>query len=201
VNGAVWSLGVLAGGMSTRMGVDKASLLFAGTTLLEHVIARLAPPGVSVLVSTRSRDAFAPPGTMKIPDEAPGLGPLAGIGALLEAAPTPFLVVVPTDMPLVPKNCGEALLGARDAADAVVLSWNGRVEPFPALLSRDLAPVVRGLLDGGARRADSFHAHVRSRALPFEQVFPDVDPALAFLNVNTPADLRRAEEVSASERS
>lgn len=201
MNGAEWSLGVLAGGMSTRMGVDKASLLFAGTTLIEHVIARLAPPGVSVLVSTRSREAFAPPGAMKIPDEQPGLGPLAGIVALLAATPTSFLVLVPTDMPLVPRGCGEALLAAREDADAVVLSWKGRVEPFPALIARDVAPVVRGLFDAGARRADSFHAHVRCRTLLFEQVFPDHDPAVAFMNVNAPSDLRQAEEVLASERS
>jgi molybdopterin-guanine dinucleotide biosynthesis protein A len=84
-------------------------------------------------------------------------------------------------------------------ARAVALSWNGRVEPFPVFLSRDLAPLLADLLRAGSRRADSFHEAARCRAEPFARVFPEADPASAFLNVNTPADLARAEALLASE--
>ena len=75
----------------------------------------------------------------------------------------------------------------------------GRVEPFPALIARTLAPRVRELLDRGLRRADAFHAHARCRVLPFDAAFPGRDAHAAFFNVNTPDDLARAEALLASE--
>src|SRR5205823_10919946 len=138
----------------------------------------------------------------------PGLGPLAGIAALVAQAPAPWLLVMPVDLPLFPQACGEAMVGAvrqpdllaqvgdpaaAAGAPALALSWQGRVEPLPVLVSRDLAPLLNGLLQRGLRRADAFHEEARARLVRFEDVFPGVDPAVAFLNVNTPADLARAE--------
>lgn len=196
----LWSLGVLAGGASTRMGSDKASRPFRDTTLLDHAIARFAPAGMPVLVSTRAAGGLARAGTVPVFDAEPGLGPLAGIAALLARAPAPFLLIAPIDLPLLPPACGEAMAGAlHPDSQAVVLSWKGRVEPFPALVSRDLAPLLAGLLHRGLRRADAFHGPASARVVPFVDLFPGWDPEAAFLNVNTPEDLRRAELLIASE--
>jgi molybdopterin-guanine dinucleotide biosynthesis protein A len=199
VTAAEWSLGVLAGGQSTRMGSDKASRAFGGGTLLSHVARRFGPPGAAVTVSTRSPEVALPAGAARVLDAEPGLGPLAGIAALLARAPTPWLLVVPVDLPLLPPECGRVLASASDDCDAVVFSWKGRVEPFPALVSRRLAPLIADLLRRGLRRADSFHGEAPCRVLAFEDVFQGRDPAVAFLNVNTPEDLARAERLAASE--
>jgi molybdopterin-guanine dinucleotide biosynthesis protein A len=180
------------------MGRDKASLPFRGATLLEHVVARLSPPGAPVLVSTRGASAAVPPGATAVPDPEPGLGPLAGIAALLGAAPSEWVLVVPTDLPLLPPSCGDDLFAWSGSHDAVVVSSAGRVEPFPVLVRRALAPAVRDLLRAGERRADSFHAAGRTRVVGFDDVFPGVDPQVALLNVNLPADLARAEALLAS---
>jgi molybdopterin-guanine dinucleotide biosynthesis protein A len=194
-----WSLGVLAGGQSTRMGSDKAARAFAGGTLLSHAATRFSPGAATVLVSTRSPDDALPAGAVSVPDAEPGLGPLAGIAALLARAPEPWLLVVPVDLPLLPADCGRVLASASGGCDAVVFSWKGRVEPFPALVSRRLARLVADLLSRGLRRADSFHAEASCRVLAFEDAFPGRDAAVAFLNVNTPEDLARAERLVASE--
>jgi molybdopterin-guanine dinucleotide biosynthesis protein A len=199
MNVQAWSLGVLAGGQSSRMGADKASRPFAGGTLLTHAIARFARPGSPVLVSTRSAEVAVPEGAVAVPDAEAGLGPLAGLAALLARAPAPWLLVLPVDLPLFPAGCGAALSGAAADHDAVLLSWKGRVEPFPALVDRSLARGVKDLLRRGLRRADAFHDHARCRVIAFEELFPGSDPELAFLNVNTPEDLRRAEALLASE--
>jgi molybdopterin-guanine dinucleotide biosynthesis protein A len=196
---AEWSLGVLAGGQSLRMGSDKASRPFAGGTLLSHAVARFGVPGRPVLVSTRSPDVPIPAGAERILDPEPGLGPLAGIAALLGRAPAPWLLVVPIDLPLFPAGCGRVLAEAAHDCDAVVLTWKGRVEPFPVLLSRGIAPLVDDLLRAGLRRADAFHAQARCRVTAFEDAFCGSDGATAFLNVNSPDDLARAERLVASE--
>ena len=51
---------VLAGGLSTRMGRDKATLPFGGRTLLEHVLARLAPCVTETVVVTRAEQTLPP---------------------------------------------------------------------------------------------------------------------------------------------
>ena len=55
-----------------------------------------------------------------------------------------------------------------------------------------LAPIVAAL-DRGDRRAIAFHDAVRVGILPLERVRSFGDPALIFLNVNTPDDLAHAE--------
>lgn len=199
MTGVDWSLGILAGGQSTRMGSDKAERAFAGGTLLSHAARRFGPEGAAVTVSTRSPEVELPAGAVRALDAEPGLGPLAGIAALLAQAPTQWLLVVPVDLPLLPADCGRVLASASEGRDAVVFAWKGRVEPFPALVSRRLAPLVEDLLRRGLRRADSFHAEAACRVVAFEDAFPGRDPAAAFLNVNTPEDLARAERLVASE--
>jgi molybdenum cofactor guanylyltransferase len=194
-----WSLGVLAGGQGARMGGAKASRPFHGRTLLEHAIARYAPDRTSALVSTRDAAEPVPAGATAVSDAEPGLGPLAGIAALLARAPEPWLLVVPVDLPLFPAGCGTAMADAAGDDEAVVLEWRGRIEPFPALIARTLAPRVRELLDQGLRRADAFHSNARCRVLSFDAAFPGRDAQTAFFNVNTPQDLARAEALLASE--
>ena len=116
-----WSLGVLSGGESRRMGRDKSQVPFLGRPMIEHVIRRLAPEGVPVLVSTRSGGADPPPFTLRIDDKHPGLGPLAGISALLEATVTPFLLVVPCDLPNLPSDTGDRWLHHARGRDAVLV--------------------------------------------------------------------------------
>jgi len=201
VSTPAWSLAVLAGGQSSRMGSDKAARPFAGRTLLDHAIARFAPPGTPVLVSTRG-EAPAAASALATPvlDDVPGLGPLAGIAALVARAPAAFLLVMPVDLPLFPAVSGAAMASALEGAGALAISWKGRVESLPALVSRDFAPLLNDLLRRGLRRADAFHEPARARIVPFEALFPGIDPEEAFLNVNTPADLARAEALLASER-
>jgi molybdopterin-guanine dinucleotide biosynthesis protein A len=181
------------------MGADKASTRIGDATLLDHSVARFAPPGTTVVVSIGSRALAVPDRAITVLDHEPGLGPLAGMTALLAKAPAPFMLIVPIDLPLFPAGCGDAMAAALQGAHAVALGWKGRTEPFPALVSRDLAPLFNDLLRRGLRRADAFHDHARCRVVPFADLFPGRNAETAFLNVNTPEDLARAEALLASE--
>lgn len=74
---------VLAGGVSSRFGTDKAAALVDDTALIDHVVAAIAPQ-VSALVVV-GRDWR---GLTRVDDlPVPGLGPLGGLcGALVHAA-------------------------------------------------------------------------------------------------------------------
>lgn len=191
-----WTLGVLAGGRSQRMGRDKASIPFGPTTLLEHQVARLAPPGVPVLVGTRPDGPGRDLGLPWVADIEPEAGPLSSVPALLLACETPWLVLVPCDAPLLPEDTGDRLLEFAGGVEAVVLARGGRSEPVPALLSVDLEPLVRACLEAGERRLDGWHDRAACAVVPFERVWPEVEPETALLNVNTEDDLRQARSLS-----
>ena len=184
-----WTLGILAGGRSTRMGRDKADLLLDGRTLIAHAAHRLAPPGVPVRVATRpdgpGRDGPFP----ALIDPLPGAGPLAGMLALLEGAPTPWVLVVACDQPLLPPDLGARLVGSAGDAQAVALELGGETQPLPLLLSRELAGAIRGRLLEGGRRALSALDSGRVRRLSFEGLWPTLEGVPVVANVNRPEAL------------
>ena len=126
---------VLAGGESSRMGRDKALLHFAGRPLIEYALATLHEAGVPAVIAGASPAAesdlaaYAP----ILRDAQPGLGPLAGICAALQAASTRFVVFLPIDLPLLPPTLVKYLLHhARITGRAVTVPIGQRLRPnFP----------------------------------------------------------------------
>ena len=83
---------VLAGGLSTRMGHDKAKLRRNRQTMLEFTQTLLQSLGMEVLVSG---------GEQGIADAIPQSGPLAGIYTVINQYAVDALLIVPVDMPLL----------------------------------------------------------------------------------------------------
>src|SRR5438128_12608886 len=90
---------ILAGGLSRRMGRDKAALPAGDGTLIEHIARRLAPVVEETIVAGASGRHHLP-GTTMVDDRYPGLGPLAGIHAGLLVARSPLVWVVGCDYPM-----------------------------------------------------------------------------------------------------
>lgn len=90
---------ILAGGESTRMGRDKASVEVGGRTMLEWVTAAVTAAGLEPVVAGREEspggvEAFADPGM-------PHRGPLAGLVGAMHHHPATPAVVVSVDQPWV----------------------------------------------------------------------------------------------------
>jgi molybdopterin-guanine dinucleotide biosynthesis protein A len=85
---------VLAGGLSTRMGQDKAMLPWQGRPLLDHMIGLAREAGMDHVYVSGDR-----PGYRSIPDLEPGLGPLGGLASAVAALPDGRLLVLAVDMP------------------------------------------------------------------------------------------------------
>lgn len=67
---------VLAGGLSSRMGQDKALLRWQGRSLLAHMCALLQAAGAQTLRVSGSYPVL--PGVESVPDLVPRCGPLGG---------------------------------------------------------------------------------------------------------------------------
>ena len=191
---------VLAGGRATRMGgADKALRMFGHSTLLDHVLARLAGQRAPIILLNANGDPgrLARFGLPVVPDTVPGYpGPLAGVLAgmewLLAHAPdTSDIVTVPTDSPFLPLDLVDRLLAARDAsfADMACAASAGQVHPVAGLWPVRLAAQLReALVQERLYRIDRWTARFKLAQAEFGT--SPVDP---FLNVNTPDDLAAAE--------
>lgn len=91
---AVFSMLVLCGGQSRRMGRDKALLELDGLTLLERCKNLGAELGATQILISRNQPGF-------ITDLVQDAGPMAGIAAALPHCNSHWLLVLPIDMPLL----------------------------------------------------------------------------------------------------
>jgi molybdopterin-guanine dinucleotide biosynthesis protein A len=182
---------VLAGGRSSRMqGNDKAFIVLAGRTLLARAIAALTPQVDALAINSNATgehlDAFGLP---LIPDLITGhQGPLAGMHAGLSAYPDDYVLTVAVDLPLLPhdlarhlkaglqhRRCAYAACGTQHA---LALLWApGMAREVEAFLQRGGRSLKEWLRDNGA--AVDFASSHGSDLL---------------LNINTPEDLRTAEQ-------
>src|SRR5699024_4333288 len=106
------------GGKSSRMGRDKAALLWAGgRSFLDRAIDLLERAGCARVIVSGER-----PGYDCVPDRWPGQGPLGGIASVLAACPelAGLLLIVPVDMPQLEISDLAPLLKAAPGRDGAV---------------------------------------------------------------------------------
>ncbi|HVD78078.1 MAG TPA: molybdenum cofactor guanylyltransferase [Vicinamibacteria bacterium] len=181
----------VAGGRSQRMGSDKALLAWAGTTLLEHTLARLRDVCAEVCILSGVQIRYASYGVPAHADLVPEAGPLGGVHAGLRNLGVSLGLFLGVDTPLVPSPLLRALVAAAGGFDAVVPVVGGRPEPLCAVYRGTcLAPVQRRL-EAGERKMTSFWPDVRVRTMAEDELASFGDPAVMFRNLNTTEDYLR----------
>jgi len=193
------TLAIQAGGESRRMGSDKALLSFLGQPLVVRVLKRLAGIADEILVTTNQPEKYRFLGLPPIPDLLPGMGALGGVFTALSAANHPYVAIVACDMPFAsPELFAYELATIREAgADVVMPRSQVGTEPFHAVYCRDTClPHVWRALEAGKRRVDAWFKEVNIRYLKASEVEKYSPQGLAFLNINTMAELQAAVELA-----
>lgn len=187
---------VLAGGLSTRYGgLPKGLERVRGVRIIDRVRAALEPVVDDLLlIANDDRASEWLPGVRCAGDVLRDVGSVAGIHAALVHAGTPVLVVA-WDMPFVPSALLRALRDAGRDADAAVPESDSRrgLEPLCAYYSAACTGAIERRIAAGDRRVIAFYNDVRVARVPAEVVSQFGDPALLFMNVNTPEERVRAE--------
>ena len=189
---------ILAGGLSRRMGADKAGLDFGGRPLAAAVAARLRPQ-----VTALHLNADAPLPGLDLP-LVPDLdrdrnGPLAGVLAGLRhmqatASGETHLPTVPVDGPFFPPDVAERLADALPGPDGVAVARSrGALHPVFALWPVSAAPALTRFLDDpDNRRVRAFLDQLPLAVVDFDDVPTPAGPVDPFLNLNTPAEAQAA---------
>lgn len=124
--GLWWTLVVLTGGSSRRMGRDKATAELGEATLLEHVLLGARPPQGRVVIVGEPPPAAATAALAEPPivcrEDPPGGGPAAAVVAALPHVDTPLMGLIATDMPFAAPLLEDLIevLAAQPHLDAVI---------------------------------------------------------------------------------
>lgn len=104
-------------------------------------------------------------------------------------------------MPFLSRRLVEYMLEVAPGYDvAMPRLENGQLEPLHAVYAQSCVAPIEALLAQGSLKIDRFLDRVAVRYVE-EAELTRLDPAhLSFLNINTPADLARAEELLSRSR-
>ena len=188
---------VLAGGLSSRMKRDKATLEYGGKSQLERAYELAARHLPEVFVSVRAAQAQDPARAHHplIIDSVAGEGPIVGIRSALAARPDAAWLVLACDLPFLSDAALTQLLAERDpdaSATAFRSSHDGLPEPLCAIWEPRSAAELDAYQAAGGKCPRKFLMRHAARI---------VEPSdrRALDNVNTPDEYHDAARVIDSE--
>ena len=195
---------VLAGGLSRRLGRDKAVEPIGGEPLIARCIGRLSAVADEIIVVVngidRGKQLPLPTTCRVVMDVYADSGSLGGIFSGVSALGDEWGVVVACDMPFLNIALLKHMLSLREGFDAVVPVLDGRPEPTHALYSKACLPHIERRLQAGDLKIARFFDDVSVCYVSQEDVDAHDPDHLSFFNVNTQSDLDKALELAAQGR-
>jgi molybdopterin-guanine dinucleotide biosynthesis protein A len=184
---------VLAGGRSTRMKRDKATIEYAGRPQLERAMELITPlVGGRTFVSVGigqgeepQRSAFA-----TIADLRPNLGPIAGIEAAFAKHPADAWLVLACDLPFLGQATLRHLIEHR-APGRLATAYRSRFDGKPEPLCAIYEPASRASIEAWIAAGEICPRKWMAQS---DVALLDLPEKRALDNVNTPEEYRQASE-------
>ena len=182
---------VIAGGHSTRMGVDKSAL-----SLGDQPLGMWSASALSPVCETRIQLGGSPILGLSWPllaDLRSECGPAGGIETGLSAFAGAALVVCAVDLPFVTTALLVNLLRRLEGGHIAAAPWHGqRWHPLCAAYSPAFLPPLRDWLDSGRYDLQCLLGRVGAVQIRDPELGMFGDPSRLLHNVNTPDDLEAA---------
>ncbi|GAB3251458.1 hypothetical protein GCM10027347_09900 [Larkinella harenae] len=176
---------VLAGGRSTRMGVDKSTISYHGKPQYEHVYDLLARYCEKVFVSVNADQDRQLTGSRfnRLVDDTPVAGPLAGILTAFQqqSARHAWLVMV-CDLPLFSEQSLQKLVRNRKTDQLATAFWDSDhrfPEPSVCIWEPAAYPAMLRAIEEGT-------PYPRTILMANDIELLEIDDVREFTNANTP---------------
>lgn len=184
-----FTVAILIGGDSSRMGVDKATFEVEGIAMANRVSQAAAEAGAQeiLLIGGSQAKAKKLTGTWK-KDLYPGEGPLGGVITAVKSASNDAVVVLSCDMPFITGAVISSLVRGLQDAQATV----GRTDRLNWLCAAWSKNECLTTLQTVWKR-DEKAVH---RAAVLLDVAEIPVPAMAVRNINEPADLLNTDDTT-----
>lgn len=180
---------LLAGGESTRMGRDKATLEWRGLPLWACQVEKLRALTSNIFVSTRFAVPWRPADVKLVIDESPSRGPLSGLTASLAMMETDCLLVLAVDMPFITRSHLKKLCDCAQPGVGAVPVVNGRVEPLAAVYPKRAESIFADALNGTDHSLQQLVRRLTGLELVREMPIAG-DAGRFYRSINYPADLQ-----------
>ena len=172
---------ILAGGLGSRIGGDKALVQLGGRPLITYPLAAAQAAGLDAVIVAKRHTKLPPLDVPVLLEPDAPTHPLLGVITALEQLPA--VVALPCDMPFV-RPADLAALAA--TPDDLATLWPD--QPFPSLYRRAVLPDLHAAVNAN-RSMRSLHAHSHR-----VQAMSSSNDSAAQVSINTPEDLAAAEE-------
>lgn len=193
------TVSIQAGGKSSRMGQDKALMPFLGRTLIERIIARVAPVADEIIIITNNPLDYAFLGRPLFADIHAERGALGGLHTALACATHPLVAVLACDMPFASPDLIKFQKGILldENVDVVIPGGPDGLEPLHSLYRRETClPACEGAILADKWKLISWFPQVNTRTLQPDEIRPYDQAGLVFWNLNTPEEFARAETIA-----
>jgi len=184
---------ILAGGMSSRFGSNKAFAEVNGIQLIKRVIAIMGSVFEELMIITNDPGDYSSLGLPMHEDLIKGLGPLGGIFTGIEKMHDRHGFFVACDMPFLNEYLIRHMIEINNNEfDAVVPKIDWKMEPLHALYSKNCLPAIKRLIESGECMINRFFRTIHTRFINEEEI-KKYDPLLrSFFNINRPGELTDA---------
>lgn len=190
---------ILAGGKGRRLGREKAWVELRGISLLQRAVSNLEFLNSEIVIVKAAGQKLphlsAGVNLKLVQDSVEGKGPLAGILSGLVNSKYGHNLVLACDMPLLNKDLVKYMASVAAGYDAVVPCSGKLLEPLQAIYSKSCILEIEKLLTQDTLKIDILFSKVNTRLVESTEIERFDAAHLSFMNINTPADLKKAEEL------
>ena len=195
---------ILAGGKSSRMGVNKALLPLKGKPIIEHTASMLKSLFPSVILITNHPEEYSFLELEAFVDVYPGRGPIAGIHSGLINSKTARNFVISCDIPLISEELIEYIVNYKTVHPITLLKAEGFLQHLCGMYNKSLKLTAEKIITDmetaeltGDKPECSMteFLNITGAEIIDSTKVPCYSDGL-FLNVNKPLDYRRLLEKS-----
>jgi molybdopterin-guanine dinucleotide biosynthesis protein A len=195
---------VLAGGISSRFGLDKGILRLDKKPLIEYVVSAIEPIVDETIVVTNSSERaehYAKYISAEVKfafDLSNVRSPLIGAYSGFRTARGEYSLLLPFDTPFVSTGVILLLFDLCHNKTAVIPRWpNCHIEPLHSIYKTEPALRASGTaIDEGKLNMRAMIEKLQGVRYVSTMVIRQLDPKLrTFFNINTPSDLKEAASV------
>lgn len=189
---------ILAGGQSSRMGQDKALILWDGTPLIQRVCQVAAECCQQVYILTpwpeRYQDRLQPGNYQFVLESQPGQGPLVALAQGLAEISADWILLLACDLPLLRADMIQEWANQLNQLPSTVLAQvpcqANRWEPMCGFYRHEALPELKRFVEQGGRSFQTWLEQLPVEPIPASPLWSEM-----LWNCNTPGDLKKAFNV------
>jgi molybdopterin-guanine dinucleotide biosynthesis protein A len=192
-----YSVFILTGGQSRRMGAPKAQLMLGGQSFLEWTLDLAQQLEKPVSVIGKSNQVGIVLSVPLIQDYFEIQTPLVGIFTALQASPHDWNYILACDYPLMDEQLVLYLQQKLESKfDAVIPQVNQIQHPLAGFYHRRIQHGLKVFIENGGLKVKDFLETLNVQYVALEQVFDLEKLTPAFMNINTPADRAEVQQLT-----